>query len=145
MDWFYFFIIFIALTIFFLDRVSFIKKQENFTMRPNDDFPPKEWGVNYQDTQPKQYEDRAKTNFLPNPWGKGYGKNGALPPYPRCNVSVLSENCNNYPYDTSSDQYQSLCQQNYNIYPTGLRQLQHPVNVMAKRIGRVRQCRNLYN
>jgi hypothetical protein len=158
MDWFYFFIIFIALTIFFLDRVHFLRKKENFTMKPNKDFPPKEWGVNYQAPQPKQYEDKSKINVLPNPWNKGFGRFGATPPRPRCNVTVMGENCTNYPYDTSTDNYQSVCQKTYNIYPTdanasvlgslnrevGLHPTK-PWNVMGKAIGRVRQCRTLYN
>lgn len=144
MDWFYFFIIFIALCIFFLDRVHFLKKTEKFTMKPNNDFPPKEWGVNYNAPQPKQYEDKSKINVLPNPWNKGFGRFGATPPRPRCNVTVLGENCNNYPYDTSTDNFQSVCQKTYNTYPTGLRGFSEPLNVMGKAIGRVRQCRNLY-
>lgn len=145
MDWFYFFIIFIAISIFFLDRIHYIKKNEHFTMKPDLNFPPKEWGVNYQLTQPKQYEDKAKTNVLPNPWGKGYGRFGATPPYGRCNVTVMGENCNNYPIDSSTDHYQTVCQKTFNTYPTGLNNLSQPINVMGRALGRVKQCRNLYD
>jgi len=80
-------------------------------------------------------------------WEKnGPSKYGFLPPNPRCNITLLGENCTNLP-EQQSDKYQSVCQKSINLYPggNGFTDVNIPLYVMGRSTSRVRQCRNIYN
>ena len=146
MDWFYLIIFITALAIFFLDRLHNEKNtQENFSEA---EFPPKRLGVDYEAPSPEPHASMGSTNIkLPGipKWKSGFQKFGPVPPQPRCNVTVLGENCSNYSYNNDTGKYQSLCQTSYNTYPTGVQGFRVPLYVMGKSLSRVNQCNNLYD
>ena len=135
-DWIYVFIIIIALAIFFMNLMN---RPEGFT-----NFPPKYLGVNYGAPSPQQFASNGTMPAGFSKWKSGYSRFGATPPRPRCNVTVMGEQCNNLPTDNLGNN-QTVCQSSYNTYPTGNRGFKYPLYVMGKALGRVRQCRNLYN
>ena len=135
-DWIYVFIIIIALAIFFMNLMN---RQETFV-----DFPSKTLGVDYGSTSPQQFASNGTMPAGFSKWKSGYSRFGPTPPRPRCNVTVLGEQCNNLP-QTDLGNNQTVCQASYNTYPTGNKGFQYPLYVMGKALGRVRQCRNLYN
>lgn len=151
MDWFYFVIVLFALAVFFLDRCHNPIK-ESFS---ESDFPPVRWGVNYGATSPEQVGSQGLTNIkIPGTpkWKSGFRKFGALPPNPRCNITVLGEQCTNYPQDTTTTNLQPICQKSYNLYPSGSQYFgvgpvtfTSPINVMGRSVSRVRQCENLFD
>jgi len=138
-DWMIIVIFIIALALFWIERSCRPQKQENFTQ-----FPSKTLGVNYGATSPQQFGSQGMMPAGFSNWNSGYSKFGATPPRPRCNVTVLGENCSNLSSDNNST-HQSVCQSSYNTYPTGNRGFNYPLYVMGKSLGRVRQCRNMYN
>jgi len=145
MDWFYLIIFVCALVVFFLDRMHTTKEnKENFSEA---DFPPKRLGVDYAAPSPDPVASMGSTNIkmpgIPK-WQSGFQKFGAVPPQARCNVTVLGENCSNYPYNDNIGNFQSLCQKSYNLYPTGTEAFRKPLYVMGKSLSRVSQCNNLY-
>jgi hypothetical protein len=134
MDLFYLIIIIVALVVFFLDRTHCIIPDEKFS-----NFPSKTLGVDYSSPSSEPQSSFGTTNIKLN--GVGFSKFGPTPPNPRCNITVMGENCTNYRYDTSINKYQSVCQKSYNTYPNRLM----PEYVMGRSLGRVRQCKNLYS
>jgi len=115
-----------ALVLFIIERSGY-QKVEKFGMKP-----------------PTCTPD-VKTS--PEVWGKnGPSKYGFLPPNPRCNITLLGENCTNIPEDIS-DKNQSVCQKSINMYPVGngFTDINVPLYVMGRSTSRVRQCRNIYN
>ncbi len=144
MDLFYLIIIIVALAVFFLDRSHSITappteiKKEYFT-----DFPSKLLGVDYTATSSDPEASQGATNIMfggavPK-WGNSFSKFGATPPNPRCNITVMGENCSNYSYDTTTNNFKSVCQKSVNTYPNNI----FPEYVMGRSLGRVRQCNNL--
>jgi len=114
MDLFYLIIIIVALAVFFLDRSHSIiappteTKKEDFT-----DFPSESLGVDYAAPSPDPEASQGATNikFGGTPrWGSAFSKFGPTPPNPRCNITVMGENCSNYNYDTTTNSFQSVCQ-----------------------------------
>ena len=146
MDLFYLIIIIVALAVFFLDRSHSIitpslpttpTKKEDFT-----NFPSKSLGVDYSAPSPDPEASQGATNikFHGTPrWSSAFSKFGATPPNPRCNITVMGENCSNYNYDTTTNKFQSICQKSVNTYPNKL----FPDYVMGRSLARVRQCNNL--
>jgi hypothetical protein len=143
MDLFYLIIIIVALAVFFLDRSHSIiappteTKKENFS-----DFPSESLGVDYSAPSPDPEASQGATNikFGGTPrWGSAFSKFGPTPPNPRCNITVMGENCSNYNYDTTTNSFQSVCQKSVNTYPNKL----FPDYVMGRSLTRVRQCNNL--
>jgi len=125
-DWIYVLIICMALVLFIIERNGY-QKVEKFGMKP-----------------PSCNPD-VKTS--PEIWDKnGPSKYGFLPPNPRCNITLLGENCTNIPEDIS-DKQQSVCQKSINMYPggNGFTDINVPLYVMGRSTSRVRQCRNIYN
>ena len=74
----------------------------------------------------------------------GPSKYGAMPPNPRCNITLLGEGCSNIP-EEPSDKHQSVCQKSINMYPAGngFTDVNIPIYVMGRSTSRVRQCRNI--
>jgi hypothetical protein len=142
MDLFYLIIVIVALAVFFLDRSHSIiapptepTKKENFT-----DFPSESLGVDYSAPSPDPEASQGATNikFGGRPTS-AFSKFGPTPPNPRCNITVMGENCSNYNYDTTTNSFQSVCQKSVNTYPNKL----FPDYVMGRSLSRVRQCNNL--
>ena len=140
MDWLFLIILVLAIIIYFLDLMHKRQEQnkENFVSFPNN-------GVNYGGTTGKVAGYIGTTNFRKSkPDFQNFGIFGETPPIPGCNITVLGEKCTNYPYDTSQDNYQSVCQKSIRVFPYGQNNLKHKLNVMGRAIGRTRQCRNLH-
>jgi hypothetical protein len=141
MDLFYLIIIIVALAVFFLDRSHSIiaptteTKKEDFS-----DFPSESLGVDYSAPSPDSEASQGATNikFGGRPTSS-FSKFGPTPPNPRCNITVMGENCSNYNYDTTTNSFQSICQKSVNTYPNKL----FPEYVMGRSLTRVRQCNNL--
>lgn len=143
MDLFYLIIIIVALAVFFLDRSHSIiappieSKKEDFT-----DFPSESLGVDYAapSSEPEASMGATNIKFPGTPrWSSAFSKFGPTPPNPRCNITVMGENCSNYDYDTTTNKFQSICQKSVNTYPNKL----FPDYVMGRSLARVRQCNNL--
>ena len=143
MDLFYLIIIIVALAVFFLDRSHSIiappteTKKEDFT-----DFPSESLGVDYSapSSEPEASLGATNIKFGGTPrWSSAFSKFGPTPPNPRCNITVMGENCSNYDYDTTMNKFQSVCQKSVNTYPNKL----FPDYVMGRSLARVRQCNNL--
>lgn len=147
MDWFYLIIFAFALVVFFLDRMhNTEEKKEHFFSEAQ--FPSKALGVNYEAPSPEPSASMGLTNIkMPGvpKWKSGYSRFGPTPPQLRCAVSVLGENCSNYPNNNESNVYQSVCQKTYNIYPNGTQGFRSPLYVMGRSMSRVNQCNNLYD
>lgn len=125
-DWIYVLIICMALVLFIIERSGY-QKVEKFGMKP-----------------PTCAPDVRTSSEI---WEKnGPSKYGFLPPNPRCNITLLGENCTNIPEDIS-DKQQSVCQKSINMYPggNGFTDINVPLYVMGRSTSRVRQCRNIYN
>lgn len=157
MDYTYFIIILIAIILFFLDKYH---KIPNITEKFNDlfsAFPPKKLGVDFNAPSPDQFGALGMTNIkipgVPR-WKSTMSPTtfGAIPYQPRCNVTVIGENCSNFPQpDGSTNNLQPICQQSYNtypqysFYPNGNYDFKAPIYVMGRSLSRVRQCRDIYN
>jgi len=147
MDLFYLIIIIVALAVFFLDRSHSIitpslEQQPTTNKEKFTNFPSKSLGVDYSAPSPEPEASLGATNikFGGTPrWSSAFSKFGATPPNPRCNITVMGENCSNYSYDTTTNKFQSICQKSVNTYPNKL----FPEYVMGRSLGRVRQCNNL--
>ena len=147
MDLFYLIIIIVALAVFFLDRSHSIitpslEQQPTTNKEKFTNFPSKSLGVDYSAPSPEPEASLGATNikFGGTPrWSSAFSKFGATPPNPRCNITVMGENCSNYSYDTSTNKFQSVCQKSVNTYPNN----KFPEYVMGRSLGRVRQCNNL--
>lgn len=133
-DWIFIFIIFTALGLFFLGLSK--KNRENFT-----NFPPKKLGVDYGATSPQQVGSQGLMPAGFSKWISGFSKFGPTPPRPRCNVTVLGENCTNLPEDTSTNKFAPTCQNSYNTYPANYKNKN--LFVLGRSLGRTRQCREL--
>ena len=142
MDFVYVLIFLVAILVFYFDACSSKKKvpTENFTNFPNN-------GVNYGGTTHQPAGGyKGTTNFgKRNPSFQNFGKFGETPPRPRTNITMLGENCTNYPYDSTQDKWQTVCQQTYDVYPYGTQDFTIPLYVMGRAIGRTRQPRLMYN
>ena len=142
MDLFYLIIIIVALAVFFLDRLHSIEQQPPTKKEDFTNFPSKSHGVDYSAPSPEPEASMGSTNikFPGTPrWSSTFSKFGATPPNPRCNITVMGENCSNYSYDTATNKFQSVCQKSVNTYPNN----KFPDYVMGRSLGRVRQCNNL--
>ena len=150
MDLFYFIIILVALIIFFLDRLHNVKPtKENFVT-----FPPKTLGVDYGAPSPEPYASQGLTNINMSRGSRfktGFRKFGPTPPNGRCNVTVMGENCTNFPGDGVSGAHQAVCQRSVSMYPSKWDNLvtetaifKGPIDVMGRSLTRVNQCRDLY-
>ena len=140
-DWMIIVILIIALALFWIERCNRPQQQtEQFT-----DFPSKTLGVDYGATSPQQFGAQGMMPAGFSKWQSGYSKFGPTPPRPRCNVTVMGENCSNLPDSDNNSPHQSVCTSSYNTYPTGNRGFNYPLFVMGKSLGRVRQCRNMYD
>jgi hypothetical protein len=121
-DWIYVLIICMALVLFVIERDGH-KKIESFATpacSPNVKTSAEIWGKN------------------------GPSRYGLLPPNPRCNITLLGENCSNIP-EQPSEKNQSVCQKSINTYPPGqgFTDINIPLYVMGRSTSRVRQCRNI--
>lgn len=144
MDWFYFIIFGIALVVYFLDKMH-NENKEHFS---ESDFPAKRLGVDYSAPSPDPSAAMGVTNikFPGTPkWDSRFKRFGPVPPQRRCNVTVLGENCSNYPYNDNTGTYQQVCQTSYNTYPNGTQNFRTPLYVMGRSLSRVDQCNNLYD
>lgn len=144
MDYTYLIIFFIALILYFLDRLH----KSPLVKENYENFPSIKYGVNYGATSPEPLASQGLTNIkIPGQpkWKTGFRKFTPTPPNPRCSVTVLGENCSNYPQDTTNNQHQSICQKSYGDYPTGLQDFKAPLFVMGKSLTRSRICRPIYN
>lgn len=145
MDWFYLIIFGIALVVYFLDKMHIENTQENFS---ESDFPQKNLGVDFSAPSPEPSASMGITNIkLPGTpkWESRFKRFGPTPPQRRCNVTVLGENCSNYPYNDNTGKYQQICQTSYNTYPAGTQGFRAPLYVMGRSLSRVDQCNNLYD
>ena len=121
-DWIYILIICMALVLFIIERGG-NKKIESFST-------------------PACYPNVKTSTKI---WEKnGPSKYGLLPPNPRCNITLMGENCSNIT-EQPSEKYQSVCQKSINTYPPGqgFTDINIPLYVMGRSTSRVRQCRNI--
>lgn len=122
-DWIYILIIFMALALFYIERKCNAKNK----------------GVEkFIGCEPKVETISKLTS--------GYSKFGEVPLQPRCNITLLGENCSNIPDNSDNiGNNQSVCQKSIFTYPIGTKNLKVPLYVMGRSTSRVRQCRNIYN
>ena len=138
MDLIFIFIILIAIIVLFLDCWHMKPNPiENFTSRISNTMSNLSGNV-------AGFKGLTNTTISPNQL-KNAGIYGSTPPMPDCNITELGGNCTNYPYSTALDKYQPVCQRSTSIYPYGDANFKIPLYVMAKQIGRTRQCKNLFD
>ncbi len=145
MDWFYLIIFVVALVVYYLDAMHRKKEKEHFSEA---EFPPKKLGVDFSAPSPDPSASMGMTNIkfpgIPKARTRPT-KFGPVPPQMRCNVTVLGENCSNYPQEDSLSHFGQVCQKSFGTYPVGDLGFRSPLYVMGNSLSRVRQCNNIYD